>query len=133
MTGPLVPRSLSYTPYSSIQLDLATRPPGPCSFLSQGHCYRAVDSRTMSWDMVDKGASVWPPPSGCREGRLFLEWGWGRGEIAPGLCVCVSVHIRLGCVHQSVHVRLGPTSQACCSSPRPPPRFWGSLGLCQMR
>lgn len=89
MTGPLVPRSQSSTPYSSIQLDLATRPPGPCSFLSRGHRHRAVDSRTMAWDMVDKGASVWPPPSGCREGRLFLEWGWGRGDIAPGLCVCV--------------------------------------------
>lgn len=113
MTGPLVPRSLSYTPYSSIQLDLATRPPGPCSFLSQGHCYRAVDSRTMAWDMVDKGASVWPPPSGCREGRLFLEWGWGRGEIAPGLCVCVCLSI------SGWGVSISPSMSGWARPPRP--------------
>lgn len=30
----------------------------------------ALDSRTAAWDMMDKGASVWPPPLSHRKGHL---------------------------------------------------------------
>lgn len=143
MTGPLVPRAWSSVPCSTTQLDLATWPPGPCFFLSQGHHHGATDSRTMAWDMVDKGASVRPPPPGCREGRLFLEWGWGRGESSGCVCVCpsihpcpaalcvfISVHVRLGSVCASVHAcPAGPDLPGLLFWPQPTSQVLGVLGV----
>ena len=134
MTGPLVPRAWSSAPCSTTQLDLTTWPPGPCFFLSQGHCHGAVDSRTMAWDMVDKGASVKPPPPGCREGCLFLEWGWERGESSSCgcgcLCVCISVHVWLAGVCASVHAcPAGPNLPGLLFWPQPTSQVLGVLGV----
>ena len=95
VTGPLVPQGPASAPHTSIQLDLTTRPPGPCSFLSQGlpRGCRLQDNGLGRGGQRGECVAT-PTPTRLQKGPLVPGSGWGgkRAFLALCVCVCPSVH-----------------------------------------